>query len=279
MYDNSPSRLENVYIQRDPTNSFYEQINISGSDIIVYNDEFGQLNADKISVWALKYNIGTNGIISGESYNISSSWATNATYANSANSAINATSAAYATYLNGYSDTYFQPALYNTLYNITSSWSNNAVSAPLYLLLSGGDLSGRLGLVNITASQGAIFNGQLQVKQATNTGGIALTNSNSTALVYLWAGATEGHLDSSYVSHGVLAINSAGGYVGIGTSDPQKPLHVQGEISCSAITAASITMSGSISLNIKTYTPGTYSFAKYADITVGGTLYKIALYS
>lgn len=57
-FDNTPSRLESVHIQRDATNNWYAQINISGSNIIVYHDETGSLTADNISVWAAKYGIG-----------------------------------------------------------------------------------------------------------------------------------------------------------------------------------------------------------------------------
>lgn len=74
-FDTTPSQLESVHIQRDSTNSFYEQINISGSDLIIYHSSSGELTADKISVWAAKYGIGGGGINPGGSYDISASYA------------------------------------------------------------------------------------------------------------------------------------------------------------------------------------------------------------
>ena len=58
-----------VFVQRSDTNTKYEQINISGSDAIIYLDENGHVMADKISDWASKYGIGTGGS------SLSSSWA------------------------------------------------------------------------------------------------------------------------------------------------------------------------------------------------------------
>jgi len=57
----TPNRLESVFIQRDATNAYYEQINISGSDLMIYHKEDGTLTADKVSVWASKYGIGGGG--------------------------------------------------------------------------------------------------------------------------------------------------------------------------------------------------------------------------
>lgn len=65
-----PNQLESVWAQRDPTNQYYAQLNVSGSDIIVYHDSNGVLQADKISVWASTYGLGGGG---GSS--ISCSWA------------------------------------------------------------------------------------------------------------------------------------------------------------------------------------------------------------
>jgi len=72
-WDTTPSQLESVFVQRNTLNTFYNQINITGSDLIIYHDEYGILNADKISVWATKYNVG--GIVTNGSYNISTSYA------------------------------------------------------------------------------------------------------------------------------------------------------------------------------------------------------------
>ena len=69
-FDNTPNKLDAAFVQRDHSNQYYEQINISGSNLVVYLDETGSLTADKVSVWATKYGIGSGG---GPS--ISASWA------------------------------------------------------------------------------------------------------------------------------------------------------------------------------------------------------------
>jgi hypothetical protein len=68
-FDTPPSRLESAFIQRDTTNSYYEQINISGSDLVIYHDKDGILTADKIQDWVIKYGIGAGGS------SLSASWA------------------------------------------------------------------------------------------------------------------------------------------------------------------------------------------------------------
>lgn len=59
-----PNKLESAFFQRDATNSYYEQINISGSDLIIYHSSSGEITADRISVWAAKYGIGGGGTAS-----------------------------------------------------------------------------------------------------------------------------------------------------------------------------------------------------------------------
>lgn len=86
MFADNPNRLEAVFVQRDTNNSRYDQINISGSDLIVYLDENGKINADKASVWAAKYNIGVlTGSLATSSWasmSISASYALSASYTN-----------------------------------------------------------------------------------------------------------------------------------------------------------------------------------------------------
>ena len=99
-FDNTPNSLEAAFVQRDSTNQYYEQINISGSNLIVYLDASGSLTADNIGVWAGKYGIGTstsssyaltasyslNGgsgggtFVTGGTYPITASWAQTASY-------------------------------------------------------------------------------------------------------------------------------------------------------------------------------------------------------
>jgi hypothetical protein len=84
MFDNTPNALESAHIQRDKTNSFYEQVNISGSDLVIYHDSSGSLTADRISVWATKYGIAVGGSLVSSSWassSISSSYALTASFA------------------------------------------------------------------------------------------------------------------------------------------------------------------------------------------------------
>ena len=54
-------------------------------------------------------------------------------------------------------------------YALTSSYATTALTAPSYLPLVGGDLTGRLGLINITASRGATFAGSVGIGTITPT--------------------------------------------------------------------------------------------------------------
>ena len=65
---NDKHKLESVFVQRNPNNTQYEQINISGSDLIIYHSSSGELVADRISEWASKYNIGGGGSSDTASY-------------------------------------------------------------------------------------------------------------------------------------------------------------------------------------------------------------------
>lgn len=66
--DDTPNKLESAWIQRNTENQYYEQINVSGSDLIVYHSSSGEIQADKISVWAAKYGIGSGGSSDTASY-------------------------------------------------------------------------------------------------------------------------------------------------------------------------------------------------------------------
>jgi hypothetical protein len=107
--NDTPSKLESVFIQRTPANDFYEQINISGSDLIVYHDENGKINADKVSVFATKYGLGSGSASSGStvsaswasqslssSYSVTASYAVTASYSVTASFALNSNPFGYA---------------------------------------------------------------------------------------------------------------------------------------------------------------------------------------
>ena len=134
MFDNTPSRLESAHVQRDTTNGWYAQVNISGSDLVIYHDETGSLTADNVHVWAAKYGIGggtTPISVSYASSSMSSSYALTASFAFTASAAVrsytsltatqslNATSSLTASLANAIS---FVPAA-----AVSASWVSSSV--------------------------------------------------------------------------------------------------------------------------------------------------------
>lgn len=91
-YDNTPNRLESAFIQRDNTNTYYEQVNLSGSNLVIYHDENGILTADNVYVWATHYGIGSGG------QSLSSSWASASVQAQYATQSLFATQSVSASY-------------------------------------------------------------------------------------------------------------------------------------------------------------------------------------
>ena len=91
--NSQPNALESAFFQRNSTNAYYEQINISGSDLIIYHDSTGKITADKVGVWASYYGIGSggSGVVSGGSYNISASWASSSLSASYINGGLSTT--------------------------------------------------------------------------------------------------------------------------------------------------------------------------------------------
>lgn len=63
--DDTPNKLESVWIQRNTENQYYEQINISGSDLIVYHSSSGEIQADKIPIFLAKYGAGGSAAFDG----------------------------------------------------------------------------------------------------------------------------------------------------------------------------------------------------------------------
>jgi hypothetical protein len=101
-FPDTPNRLEAVFIQRDTSNSRYEQINISASNAIVYLDEDGKIQVDKINVWATKYAIAsssgsaaTASWASQSLFAFTASFATRSLVANSASWASSSVSSSY----------------------------------------------------------------------------------------------------------------------------------------------------------------------------------------
>jgi hypothetical protein len=101
-FPSTPNRLEAVFVQRDTSNSRYEQINISASNAIVYLDEDGKIQVDKINVWATKYAIAsssgsaaTASWASQSLFAFTASFATRSLVANSASWASSSVSSSY----------------------------------------------------------------------------------------------------------------------------------------------------------------------------------------
>ena len=108
-----PNPKESIFVQRKVDNSFYEEIHITGSDLVIYHDSTGLLTADKISVWASKYSLGSGSvsgstITTGSTYPITASWSQTASYA-----------------LNGGGS----GVISGGSYNISSSWASSSLSA------------------------------------------------------------------------------------------------------------------------------------------------------
>lgn len=89
-FNDTPNKLDAVFVQRNDKNQYYEQINISASDAIVYLNEEGKIDVDKISTWISKYNIGSGGS------SVSSSWASSSLSASWAPSSGPSISSSYA---------------------------------------------------------------------------------------------------------------------------------------------------------------------------------------
>lgn len=82
--NDSPDKLETVFFQRGNTGKdFYEEVHISGSNLIFYLSSSGELTADKISVFASKYGLTGGGsgsgtsLSTGSTYPFTASWALN----------------------------------------------------------------------------------------------------------------------------------------------------------------------------------------------------------
>jgi len=72
-----PSRKDIVFIQRDTTGTYYGETHISGSNLIIYVDSSGSINADKSSSFYTTFPPPLIPIIVGSTYPITSSWASN----------------------------------------------------------------------------------------------------------------------------------------------------------------------------------------------------------
>jgi hypothetical protein len=143
--NSNPELKDLVIIQRDDTNSYYGETHISGSNLLLYIDSDGRINADDSGSFYTLFppsgSIGGGGggsgttLGTGSTYPITSSWAINtvnggsgttlgtgSTYPITASSAI---SASWAPSGGGGGTT----LITGSTYQITSSWTNNITSS------------------------------------------------------------------------------------------------------------------------------------------------------
>jgi hypothetical protein len=123
-FPDTPHKLEAVFIQRDTTNSRYDQINISASNAIVYLDEDGKIQVDKVNVWAAKY-----GISSASGSAATASWASQSLFAFTASFATSSISASYAL-----TASYAISASHAPVANTASYFSGSTITASAILV-------------------------------------------------------------------------------------------------------------------------------------------------
>jgi hypothetical protein len=217
----TPNKLDSAFVQRNTANQYYEQINVSGSDLIFYHSSSGIFTADQISVWAAKYGIGTGGsgsisasyaitasyalsggsgggVTPGGSYNIScsyasgstsSSFATSASYITASNIAGTITSASYAI-----SASYApQIPFPNTI--ASASWASSSISSSQANTASFITASNVVG--TITSASFAI------------SASYAPFSDNPNAISASWASSS---ISSSYADTASYALNAGNAY-------------------------------------------------------------------
>ncbi len=72
-FSDTPQKLEAVLIQRNESNTYYEQINVSGSNMLSYFDEHGKVNVDTFTTLFQKYSFGNFAITKSISTNYTAS--------------------------------------------------------------------------------------------------------------------------------------------------------------------------------------------------------------
>lgn len=182
-FPSTPNRLEAVFVQRNTGNTRYDQINISGSDLIVYLDAEGKINADKISTWAATYGIGGGGT------SASSSWASQSRFSSTASFATLS--------LTSYSSSWASHSFTSTSasYSLSASYALSASKAESasYALSSSNAISASYAISSsntVTASY-AISASQSQTSSYSLVSGLAYTAS------YITASAIDGTVRSA----------------------------------------------------------------------------------
>lgn len=156
-FNDSPNKLESAFIQRNAANTYNELLNISGSDLIIYHSSSGELTADKISVWATKYNIGTSASFAAHALSASyapSAPSISASYALTASFALNGGGGSSITTQSLYStqSAYSTQSLYSTQ-SISASYATSASFAITASFAYGG-IGASTGSLAFTASVG-----------------------------------------------------------------------------------------------------------------------------
>lgn len=201
MFPDTPNRLEAVFVQRDANNIRYDQINISGSDLIIYLDSAGRINADKISVWAATYGLGSGG---GSGSAVSASWASHSFTSTTASWA---RSASYAPSAPSISSSYTETASY--AYNAsTASLLIGSATVALSALWASSSYSASW----ITASNvnGAVTTSSYSISSSNaKTSSYSLTSDFSYTASYITASGIGGTVRSAYsASFASMSINA-----------------------------------------------------------------------
>lgn len=213
-FSDTPNRLEAVYVQRDTTNVRYDQINVSGSDMIVYLNELGKLDADKISIWATKYNIGSggSGSVASASFAATASRAVSASFATTASNSI---SASYA---------FTSSNSITASYALTSSAAIEAISASYF---SGSQITASSILVSLILPLGSSIGNPTQSFATVYATRFIGTSS------YVSASVIDGPvLSSSYALTASFALNGggSGGSSSVAFSASQGMLALDGDL-------------------------------------------------
>lgn len=108
------------------------------------------------------------------------------------------------------------------------------------------DASGNVGIGTLTPTAG-----RFQVNQLTDSSntGMTVVNAAGTQGMRMWVDGLIGSIDVSSAGAGVLALNRGGGNVGIGTTSPQRQLHISG-------TNAYVRLDGSANSGTEIYESG-----------------------
>ena len=133
----NPNAKDVVILQRDDTNSQYNETHISGSNLIIYIDSTGHINADDSASFYSIYPPSTTGgsgttLITGSTYPFTSSWSTSSVFsitASFASRSFSATSASWSSQSLLSTSASYASSSTTSSYVSTASWAINVVSS------------------------------------------------------------------------------------------------------------------------------------------------------